>query len=191
MENEITVLIECSYDELDKILKKYNFYIKDKYRLEDIYMINKNINLQNENSLEILKNCVLVRYIPNVLKMLVYKKKEYAKNGDIINQEKIECPIENIDKAIAFMESINYEKLLNIIDDCIIYVNEETELTVQLVNNKYIFIEMEQQTEYLEKNYETVDDLKKELNKYDLPYNKNNYFIKKAELILKDIMNLE
>ena len=89
MENEITVLIECSYDELDKILKKYNFYIKDKYRLEDIYMINKNIDLQNENSLEILKNCVLVRYIPNILKMLVYKKKEYAKNGDIINQEKI------------------------------------------------------------------------------------------------------
>lgn len=191
MENEITVLIDCKYDELDKILKKYNFYIKDKYRLEDIYMINKNIDLQNENSLEILKNCFLVQYIPNVLKMLVYKKKEYAKNGDIINQEKIECPVENIDKAIAFMESINYEKLLNIIDDCIVYANEETELTVQLVNNKYIFIEMEQKTEYLEKNYETVNDLKKELNKYDLPYNKNNYFVKKAELVLKDIMNLE
>ena len=46
----------------------------------------------------------------NIKKELLYKYKKYASNGDILEQGKVECPVTDIDKAVKFMESINYKK---------------------------------------------------------------------------------
>ncbi len=187
MENEVTVLIECGYEELHNILKKYKFNIVDKYTINDIYMIPVDIDIYKLHNLEILSKCVIIRDIPNIEKILLYKLKKYASNGDILFQKKIECPIIDINKAIDFMCAIKYEKIFTIFDECIVYSNNIIEFTVQIVNNKYIFIEMEQNGMYFNKNYCSVQDLKNELEKYNLPYDKKNYFVKKAEIMLNEI----
>ena len=46
---------------------------------------------------------------------------------------------------------------------------------------------MEQNGMYFNKNYCSVQDLKNELEKYNLPYDKKNYFVKKAEIMLNEI----
>ena len=187
MENEITVEVNTSYEELDKILKEKGFKIVEEYTVDDIYMLNKNIDISNLSKLEILSNCVLVRNITPNYKYLTYKHKEYASNGDIINQYKVDCEIENIDKAIKFMEAINYKVLFNLFDKLIIYSNDKIELAIQLVDN-HIYIEVEDDCKRIGIKYNTIEEMKKELDSYDLPYEKNNYFVKKAEIKLKEIM---
>lgn len=191
MENEITVLVNCDYETLDKELKDNGFEIKEKYNVSDIYMIDSNINIDNYPNLEVLSKCILVREIYGIKKILLYKYKKYADNGDIIEQGKVECPVADISKAILFMESINYKELFKIFDECIVYANRDTEIIVEMVNNEYIFIEMEQTGDYIDKKYETIDEMKKQLDKFNLDYNKSNYFVKKAEIMLEKIKNLE
>ena len=86
------------------------------------------------------------------------------------------------------MKAINYKKLIEINDKCIVYVNDRTELVIQLVNNNHIFIEMEDHPEYIDKKYISLEEMKDELDSYNLPYDKNNYFVKKAEIILNETL---
>ena len=149
-------------------------------------MIDSNINIQDYSNLDLLKKCILVRDIVDINKLLVYKYKKYAENGDIIEQGKVECPITDIDAAVLFMQSINYKELFRIFDLCIVYANEDVELTVQLVNDEYIFIEMEQR-EYLGRVYKDTLEMINTLEKFNIDYDRSNYFVKKAELMLERI----
>lgn len=188
VDNEITVLVTSTYEKLHKILLENNFSVKEEYRLNDIYMIDESMDILRCNILDVLKRCILVRDIIGIKKVLLYKYKKYDDKGDILEQGKVECPVYDIEKAIKFMESINYKQLFKIYDKCIVYANDRTELVVQLVNDKYMFIEMEQTCEYIDRKYSNVEELKNDLNSYNLPIDKNNYFVKKAELILREVI---
>ncbi len=188
METEITVLVKTDYKSLKKDLESKGFELKEEYELNDNYMISNDLDLSKLSKLEILGKCVLVRDIVNIKKVLLYKYKKFADNGDILEQGKVECPIDDIDKAINFMKAINYKELFHIYDKCIVFANKETEITVQLVNDKYIFIEMEASPEYVDRKYESVEELKNDLNRYKLPIDNTNYFVKKAELMLDEVL---
>ena len=190
METEITVLVKVDYNTLKKELEKSSFQLIEEYELKDDYMISNDVNLTNLSKLEILQKCILVRDIVGIKKELLYKYKKYAPNGDIIEQGKVECPVTDINKAIEFMKSINYKKLFKIYDKCVVFANEETELIVQLVNDKYIFIEMESECEHINRKYNSIDELKEDLNKYNLSIDNSNYFVKKAELILAETLKI-
>lgn len=186
IENEITVLVTSDIKELHSKLLKNGFEIKDHYITNDIYMIDKDIDISKLSTLDILKKCAVIREIVGIKKVLLYKHKEYDKNGDILVNGKIECPIEDINKAMEFMRAINYQKLIEISDICTDYSNNEIELIVQEVNNKYIFFEAEDECRHINKKFNSLDEIKKTINKYDLPFNKDNYFVKKAEIILNE-----
>ena len=185
---EITVQVKSDYETLKKELEKHNFKIVEEFEINDIYMIDKNTNLSELSTLDILKKCILVRYKVNTKKSLLYKYKEYAENWDIIEEWKVECPITDISKAVEFMETINYKKLFEIHDKCTAFSNNESELVVQIVNNKYIFIEMESNCIYIDRKYSSINELKEDINRYNLPINKSTYFAKKAEIILKETL---
>lgn len=188
-EIEITVRVNVSYEKLKEELKQNNFIKKEEYIVNDSYLINNLINITDMKSLDILKKCVLVRDIVGILKQLLYKYKKYDSNGDIIEQGKIKCPVTDINKAMEFMNAIGYEKLFDIHDKCIVFANDKTELVVQLVNDKYIFIEMESEPQYINRKYENVDELKDDICSYNLSIDKSNFFVKKAELILNETLN--
>lgn len=188
-EIEITVRVNVSYEKLEEELKRNNFIKKEEYIVNDSYLINSLINITDMKSLDILKKCVLVRDIVGILKQLLYKYKKYDNNGDIIEQGKIKCPVTDINKAMEFMNAIGYEKLFDIHDKCIVFANDKTELVVQLVNDKYIFIEMESEPQYINRKYENVEELKDDICSYNLSIDKSNFFVKKAELILNETLN--
>lgn len=188
-EMEIAVKVNVSYEKLEEELKRNNFIKKEEYIVNDSYLINSLINITDMKSLDILKKCVLVRDIVGILKQLLYKYKKYDNNGDIIEQGKIKCPVTDINKAMEFMNAIGYEKLFDIHDKCIVFANDKTELVVQLVNDKYIFIEMESEPQYINRKYENVEELKDDICSYNLSIDKSNFFVKKAELILNETLN--
>ena len=191
IENEITVLVTSTFDELHNKLINNGFTVKDKYIAKDVYMINKDIDITKLSTLEILKKCAIVREITGIKKVLLYKHKEYDKKGNITLNAKTECPVEDINKAIEFMKAINYEVLIEINDHCTEYVNSEIELIVQDVNNKYLFFEAEDELRYTNKKFKSIDEIKETINKYDIPFKKDNYFVKKAEIILNEKLKRE
>ena len=185
-ENEITVQVTCSYEELHNLLIKQGFKIIKKYTIIDEYLISKDYDLRNKNYLDILKECVIVRYIENIVKELLYKYKEYSNNGDIIKQAKVSCKVNDIKEASNFMKTIGYKELIHIQNNSVVYTNDKIEFAVQLVNDKYIFIELEDKSEYLNKTYSSIEEMKEEINLYNLPIVKDKYFAKKAAIILED-----
>ena len=188
-ENEITVQVTCSYEELHNLLIKQGFKIIKKYTIIDEYLISKDYDLRNKNYLDILKECVIVRYIENIVKELLYKYKEYSNNGDIIKQAKVICKVNDIKEASNFMKTIGYKELIHIQNNSVVYTNDKIEFAVQLVNDKYIFIELEDKSEYLNKTYSSIEEMKEEINLYNLPIVKDKYFAKKAAIILEDELN--
>lgn len=182
MEQEITVLVNTKYLELQKRLMNAGFRIKDSYEMIDQYMINKDIDITNMDNLDILKHCILVRNIIGIEQELLYKHKKYAPNGDILEEYKTKCLVMDSESAIEFMRAINYEILFTINDLNIIYTNGKTELAIQYVNNKHIFIEMEA-NEY----FNSIESMKEELDSYNLPYDQSDYFAKKAVITLEEM----
>lgn len=189
METEITVLVKTSYEKLKEELLNKGFELKEEYEVNDDYLIDTRLNLSSMSNLDILKNCVLVRDVVGIEKELLYKYKEYDDNGDIIKQGKVKCPVIDTKKAIDFMMAINYKRLFSIYDKCIVFANDRTQLVVQLVNDKYIFIEMESNGEFIDREYTNIEEMKEDLLSYNLPIDNSNFFIKKAEIMLNKVLN--
>ena len=103
IENEITVEVNISLNELIKLVENNGFILKKKTNMNDIYMINKSD--KNNDFLLMLNKCILLRSIKeqdNEFNMITYKYKEYNENKEIIKQTKTNCIVEDIKQYLRF-----------------------------------------------------------------------------------------
>lgn len=183
-EKEITVEVDCNLDELKQILKENNFILKQEYDILDIYMLKDESN-QKKEPLDILNNCLLIRNIitdSKNIKRITYKYKEFNEKNEIIKQGKTYCDVNSIQEARNLLEVIGYHEFVKINDHLMIYANEKTEFAVQLVNDKHIYIELEDKCNYIERKYESIDEMINDFKQYNIPIKQDNYFVKKAEI---------
>lgn len=196
MSNELTVRISCSIQEMCDILEKKGFSRVDKFNLEDIYYIAKEIDITKQSINEILKRYVLIRkitqFVPktfidsyNILK-LTLKNKNIADNGEIISQDKVDCKIKNIEDGKQFIKSLGYKELMTIKEKDIVYQKDNFKLAIKNIEDIEPLIEIETSNEF-----DTIDKLKKKINELKIPIDENDYFVKKAEIELRKILQGE
>ena len=189
IEKEITVEINCTYENLKKILEENDFKLKEEYYVYDRYMI-QDKDIKHSNYLDALKKAIIIRKISlenkKDIKRIVYKDKKYNELNEIIEQGKINCDITNINNAEELLNKIEYNRLIEVKDHIETYSNEYDQINVEHVNNKHIYIEIENKAEYLNKEYKDIDEMKNVISKYKIPIKENNYFVKKAEIELKE-----
>ncbi len=192
---EITTKVNNTLDEVDKILKKQGFKIIRKSRIEDKYMTQHNDELNKNNIIEILKTCVLLRFLSinnaEVFKKITYKSKEY-KNNTVISEEKINVNIDSIEKAEQLFIRLGFNSIVNVNYDVIVYEKNGLELAFQDVEGLGLLLEYESFSDYsgiidediLKEKNKMLDEIKK------LNINiENNYDVKKAyELLLKSLV---
>jgi predicted adenylyl cyclase CyaB len=181
-ENEITVEVDTDIDNLKDILNDFNFKLMEEYDVNDIYMVKEGTDLSGD-ALDILKQCVLIRTITTEDKKLLfitYKYKEYDKNGNIVKNGKVNCEVKSVDEAKNLLSILGYKELIKIDDHLLVYANDTDEFSIQCVNNKHIYIELEEKCGFIDKKYDGVDDMINSFNKYNIPIKGNNYFAKKA-----------
>ena len=181
--NEITVKVNTSINEMEEILKSKDFKLSDKFTCEDYYFISKNIDIK-KTVREILKKAIIVRQVKND-KVLVFKKKEIDENGNILKQEKFECNILDIKETKEFIEAIGYKNIMNILEEDICYSKNGLELLSKDIKNSNILMEIE--TQDID-GFRTIEDLKEKLLKLNLPIDMNNFFVKKAEMELEKVI---
>lgn len=189
-ENEITVEVDTNLENLIVLLNSKGFELKETYDLNDIYLINKND--KENNYLSMLNKCVLIRHIiekNKETKFLTYKYKEYNQNKEITKQGKINVSIDDIDNTKLLFEKLNFEELIKINDHMLVYATDKDELVIQSVNNKHIYIEIEDKCNYANRIYNSIDEMKKVIIDNNIPIKNNDFFVKKAEIELQEKYN--
>lgn len=189
-ENEITVEVDTNLENLIVLLNSKDFKLKETYDLNDIYLINKND--KENNYLSMLNKCVLIRNIiekNKETKLLTYKYKEYNNKKEITKQGKINITIDDIDNTKLLFEKLNFEELIKINDHMLVYATDKDELVIQNVNNKHIYIEIEDKCNYANRIYSSIDEMKKVIVDNNIPIKNNNFFVKKAEIELQEKYN--
>lgn len=174
---EITTRVNNTLKEIDNILTNQGFKIIRTSRIEDKYLKNKDIKVNKSNILDVLKKCVLIRYLcvnkSDVFKKIAYKNKVYQ-NDVVISEEKININIDNINEARKLFEAINFELLTEVNYDAIVYSDGKIELCFQNVENLGILLE-----------YENVNDFKGKSNEEIL--NEKNNMINELRMLKLNI----
>lgn len=192
-ENEITMKVNCEMKELCEILEDKGFKIVDKFTMNDIFMIPNALKtkIKDLTSREILKEAILIRDIENQIsdnktKKITFKKKKFSKDGDILSQESINCDIINIDEAVNFFQAIHYYKIMNIKERDIVYGKNDFEIAIKDIKNGDNLIEVETVSNNV--NIDTIEKLKKQIIKLQIPVDTSNFFVKKAEIELDKLI---
>ena len=186
-ENEITVEVNTTLQDLISILENNGFKLKETYDLNDIYLINK-VDKKGDY-LSMLNKCVLIRHIieeNKETKMLTYKYKEYNENNEITKQGKVKVKVDDIDNSRLIFEKLNFEELIKINDHMLVYATDKDELVIQNVNGKHIYIEIEDKCNYADRFYNSIDEMKAVIIDNTIPIKDNNFFVKKAEIELQE-----
>ncbi len=185
-ENEITIKVTCSNNELIQLLTNKGFNEGKKFTLDDYYFIPKNLNIEELTTREILAKAVIIRcvvYDSSTIQTILFKKKNINEKGEIISQRKIECDILDFKVGMALFKELGYYEIMNIKENDIIYYKDKTELALKFIENRNTLIEIE-----INDNFDTIDKLKELISEIEIPIEKNNYFVKKAEDELNRIL---
>lgn len=185
-ENEITIRILCSKEELIKHLEEKGLKKGRIFRLDDHYLIPKTLKIEELTVREILSKAVIIRNIDNdgkKVNKITFKKKNINEKGEIVSQTATSCEVIDYTEGIKLFEELGYYEIMNIIEDDIIYYNDNIELAIKDVYNGELLIEIE-----TNKNITTIEELKKIIEKLEIPFEKDNYFVKKAEDRLRGIL---
>ena len=186
--NELTIKVISTKEELIKILTNKEFKRGKEFSLDDYYFIPNDIDKDKLSTREILSKAVIIRYIveeDKIIQTITFKKKNIDKKGNILTQNAINCDITNINDAKRLFEAIGYSEIMNIKENDIIYYKNNFELALKFVKNGDLLIEIETEENT---EWDTIDKIKKIIDELDLPIEKNNYFIKKAENELNKIL---
>ena len=185
-ENEITIRILCSKEKLIKCLEEKGLKKGRKFRLDDHYLIPKKLKVEELTVREILSKAVIIRNIDNdgkKVNKITFKKKNINEKGEIVSQTATSCEVIDYTEGIKLFEELGYYEIMNIIEDDIIYYNDKIELAIKDIENGDLLIETE-----TNKNITTNEELKKIIEKLEIPFEKENYFVKKAEERLRGIL---
>ena len=185
-ENEITIRILCSKEKLIKHLEEKGLKKVRRFRLNDHYLISKTLKLEELTVREILSKAVIIRNIDNerkIVNKIILKSKNINEKGEIVSQTATSCEVLDYTEAIRLFEELGYYEIMNIIEDDIIYYNDKIELAIKDVYNGDLLIETE-----TNKNITTIEELKKIIENLEIPFEKENYFVKKAEERLRRIL---
>ena len=185
-ENEITIRILCSKEELIKCLEEKGLKKGRKFRLDDHYLIPKILKIEELIAREILSKAVIIRNIDNdgkIVNKITFKKKSINEKGEIVSQTATSCEVIDYTEGIRLFEELGYYEIMNIIEDDIIYYNDKIELAIKDIYNGDLLIETETNN-----NIKTIEELKKMIERLEILFEKDNYFVKKAEETLDKIL---
>jgi len=187
-ENEITVKVECSKEELLKILKNNGFKKVRIFSLDDYFYIPKNLNIENMTTRDIIAKAVILRYIVSENKIsqkITFKIKEFANNGDIINQKAINCEVLDINEAKKLFKALGYYQIMNIKENDEVYSKNGFELAIKYIEKGAILMEVETEENT---EWDSIEKIKNMISRINIPIKKDEYFVKKAEIELNKIL---
>lgn len=117
---EITVRVEDEFEKIVNILAQNGFSKLRVSRVEDKYLSQSYASLEENNFIDILSSCVLLRYLKvnsdsseKVFKKITYKNKKYL-NNHVISEEKINVNCDDLEEAEKLFNCLGYKKIVDV-----------------------------------------------------------------------------
>ena len=187
-EKEICLKSNVSFEDIKNIMFDIGFKVQEDFQMNDIYMINKDVDISLDNKDIIFKDNILVRETVGKRTLLVNKIKKLDDNGVVIGERKVKCPIADSLSGYNFLCSIGYKKVFELKDHNLLVTNGVNEIYIQDVERLGTYIEMEQKNLLLKNtNGDTIEELVNTIKKYNLPLDYSDISVKKALEMLKNI----
>ena len=146
-ETEITVQILDDVNDLIEMLKTKNFSLEDEFDMIDYYFSKDDTEtLKKLEYLDIINHSFLVRQIignDNSVNIM-FKSKELDDKGNVIAEEKVKTPVENLEKAIKIFKLSGLNNWCEIKQHMLVWRRGETEFAIQIVDGLGSFIEYEE-----------------------------------------------
>lgn len=189
-DNEITLKIKGNLDEFYSDIENKEFKIVHEFSMDDTYFVPKILNLKEISTREILSKAVLLRKIigktsGKVSQKITFKIKEFDTDGNILNQDSINCEVLDIQSAKKLLKAIGYKEIMNIQEDDRVYENAGFRFAVKDIRNGDNLIEAEIGEN---QDVDTVEELVEKVANFKIPVYLDNYFVKKAEVELDKVL---
>jgi hypothetical protein len=188
--NEVTLRIRGSIDEFKKVLKEKGYVETEHFILYDTFMIPESLEIEKLSAREIISKAIIIRKVEDIANNEIrrdvsYKMKKFNDKGEILEQKSTRLKVFDCEEAQRFMQAIGYKKLMNITEEDYGYKKDEIIITTKDVKNGDKMIEME--TQFDNKNLNTVEKLIEKLKMEELPLDFEDCFVKKAEVELNKL----
>ena len=183
-QREITVKLKWSLDEAKLYFVNKGITLVESFILKDIYLAKEDLDLKKLNNLDILSSCIILREVYEndkaIDRKIMYKDKKYNEVGDIISEVKYSCEVGNVEKMQSILDKIGYKELFRYDQECLGYEIDDKKILLQYIPDLGLFAE-------LEDNNKSKEQLINDLNELNIPYYGNDYFVKKASLMIDKI----
>lgn len=160
---EITVRLN---EDIQSAIKKLELEGFEKIReseIDDVYMTSKLKELNKDNIQNILKKCVLLRYLKvedKEIKKITYKNKELDEKGNVISEQKVNLDCGDLDKARTLFEHLEFEELIRVKYKVVVYSKDKVEYAFQDVENLGVLIEYENLEDFEGKSLDEINNAK-------------------------------
>ena len=191
---EITVRVEDEFEKIVNILAQNGFSKLRVSRVEDKYLSQSYDSLEENNFIDILSGCVLLRYLKvnsdsseKVFKKITYKNKKYL-NNHVISEEKINVNCDDLEEAEKLFNCLGYKKIVDVNYDVIVYSKDDVELAFQNVEGLGMLLEYENNKDFSLATDDEILEAKKRMWDYINSLGINiakDYDVKKAYELLK------
>ena len=191
---EITVRVEDEFEKIVNILAQNGFSKLRVSRVEDKYLSQSYASLEENNFIDILSSCVLLRYLKvnsdsseKVFKKITYKNKKYL-NNQVISEEKINVNCDDLEEAEKLFNCLGYKKIVDVNYDVIVYSKDDVELAFQNVEGLGMLLEYENNKDFSLSTDDEILEAKKRMWDYINSLGINiakDYDVKKAYELLK------
>lgn len=189
-DNEITVKVRTSLDELCKLLEEKGFHLVYTFLLDDTYFVPQDLDMENMKVRDIVAKAVLTRYIVRydtgkITQKITFKKKEINENGEILSQEATDCEVLEIEDAKKLLTDMGYKEILRVKENDSVYEKYGFQLSVKDISGGDILIEAE-----IGENdgISTIEELKQKMIEEEIPIFTDDFFVKKAEVELGKVL---
>lgn len=179
IEKEITVKLKWNLDETKVSFVNKGIPLVESFVLKDIYLVRDDVNVEKTKNLDVLSKSIIIRDVTadQSEKKLVYKDKKYDEQGNIISSTKYSCPITDVEKMYDFLLAIGYKEIFRYEQECLEYKYGDSNIILEYIPELGLFAE-------IENNNMSIDELIDVLNDLNIPYCEDDYFVKKASLML-------
>ena len=171
-QTEITVRVFDSLENILSTLKKQNFEIVEDYLLNDFYFSKFAKNTLKTFDYEtIMQNSFLVREIKasENKTMLVYKHKYIDKNNVVVEEEKVQTQVSNLNATLEIFRLANLETWCELEQHIFVLKKENIEFCVSEIKDLGIFIEYEETEDMFKlKPYEKIEYMQNILKSLNL-----------------------